>query len=146
MISTAFFLGSWHWSDSGWVGLSLILSIAIAQLLWNWWSTAPTFTGVFLGILAGAGMSALCCLLHEGTKNLLGSAVASPPHFTFAWPIAIITVASFLLLALRAFLPPSWVSTSLGQALFVHAYNGFYVNTLANRILNKLNLITRNNP
>ena len=44
----------------------------------------------------------------------------------------------FLMLALRAFLPPTWASTHMGRALFVHAYNGFYVNTAVNRLLSIL--------
>jgi hypothetical protein len=52
-----------------------------------------------------------------------------------AWPIALLTALSFLLLALRAFLPPTWASTAAGRSLFVHAYNGFYVNTAANRLI-----------
>jgi drug/metabolite transporter superfamily protein YnfA len=52
-----------------------------------------------------------------------------------AWPIALLTALSFMLLALRAFLPQTWASTAAGRTLFVHAYNGFYVNTAANRLI-----------
>jgi len=72
--------------------------------------------------------------------------VAPERFFPLAWPIAILTVLAFLLLALRAFLPPSWVSTPVGQSLFVHAYNGFYANTIANRVLNKIVPIKGDHP
>jgi hypothetical protein len=52
-----------------------------------------------------------------------------------AWPIALLTTFSFMLLSLRAFLPPIWSSTPAGYTLFVHAYNGFYVNTATNRLI-----------
>ena len=126
------------WHDSGQFGLTLILGIAVAQLLWHWWSVAPTRIGFLVGML---GASALCVLffaLHEGTESLVGSSVAPAPSFTMAWPIAILTATAFLFLALRAFLPPTWTSTHMGRALFVHAYNGFYVNTAVNRLLSIL--------
>jgi NAD(P)H-quinone oxidoreductase subunit 5 len=127
--------GNTPWHDSGKFGLALILGIAIAQMLWHWWSTSPSGFGVFGGLLAASSLCILFFALHAGTEQLVGHAVAAPPSFTMAWPIAILSAVAFLVLALRAFLPPTWTSTPLGRALFVHAYNGFYVNTAANRLL-----------
>jgi len=138
--------GVTHWGDPGEAGLLLILTIAIAQLLWNWWSAAPSPWGTLLGIAAGAGICGVSIALHEATRSLVGHAVAPERFFPLAWPIAILTVLAFLLLALRAFLPPSWVSTPVGQSLFVHAYNGFYANTIANRVLNKIVPIKGDHP
>ena len=126
------------WADSGRFGLGLILAVALAQLLWHWWSTASGIIGVLSGVAVAAGVGLLSAVLHEGTRYLLGTSVAPSPTFTLAWPIALITAFSFLLLALRAFLPPTWVSTAAGRTLFVHAYNGFYVNTAANRLIASL--------
>ena len=126
------------WHDSGQFGLVLILGIAVAQLLWHWWSVTPTRSGFFEGLL---GASALCVLffaLHAGTESLIGHSVAPAPSFTMAWPISILTAFAFLSLSLRAFLPQTWTSTRMGRALFVHAYNGFYVNTAANRLISSL--------
>ena len=130
--------GSSLWEDSGRFGLALILMVALSQLLWHWWSTSSGFAGFFSGIVVAAGLALLSLGLHEGARHLLGSSVAPAPAFTMAWPIAMITALSFLLLALRAFLPPTWASTAAGRILFVHAYNGFYVNTAANRLVASL--------
>lgn len=123
------------WKDSGRFGLGLILAVALAQLLWHWWSTSSGLAGFLSGLAVAAGLGLLSVSLHEGTRHLLGDSVAPAPAFTMAWPIALLTAVSFLLLALRAFLPPTWASTAPGRALFVHAYNGFYVNTAANRLM-----------
>jgi len=127
--------GSAPWEDSGRFGLGLILGVALAQLLWHWWSTSSGMLGLITGLAVAACVGLLSVALHDGTLHLLGSSVAPAPSFTMAWPIALLTALSFLLLALRAFLPPDWASTAAGRALYVHAYNGFYVNTAANRLI-----------
>jgi len=123
------------WADSGRFGLGMILVVALAQLLWYWWSTSTNIAGLLTGLAVAAGLGLLSVALHEGTRSLLGDSVAPAPTFTLAWPIALITAFSFLQLSLRAFLPPTWVSTDVGRTLFVHAYNGFYVNTAVNRVI-----------
>ncbi len=127
--------GNSLWHDSGKFGLALILGIAIAQMLWHWWSTSPSRFGVLCGLLAASSLCILFFALHALTEHLVDHAVAKAPSFTMAWPIAILSALAFMILALRAFLPPTWVSTPLGRALFVHAYNGFYINTATNRFL-----------
>lgn len=129
------FSGKVLWGDSGSFGLGLILTLALAQLLWHWWSTSSGLFGFLSGCAVAAGVGLLSGILHEGVLSLIGDCVARPPAFTMAWPIALLTALAFLLLAIRAFLPPWWASTAAGKALFVHAYNGFYVNTAANRLI-----------
>jgi len=131
-------IGSRPWADSGQFGLALILAIAIAQFLWHWWSVVPTRKGFLGGLLISCALCGLFFALHAGTEQLIGRVVAAEPSFTMAWPIAILTSVAFMILALRAFLPPTWTSTHLGRAIYVHAYNGFYVNTAANRLISAL--------
>jgi hypothetical protein len=92
------------------------------------------------------GISCLSLLLHGWTGDLLGASVAPAPLFMMAWPVALITALCFLLLSIRAFLPPSWSSTAAGRALFVHAFNGFYLNTVANRLIAHLWRSGRDRP
>lgn len=130
--------GSQRWNQSQEFSLALILCIALAQLLWHWWSINFSFSGIFQGIAASWIICLICFSLHRIIEEFIGTAVAPCPTFTLAWPIALLSALGFLILALRAFLPPSWASTSYGRALFVHAHNGFYVNTLTNRLLDLL--------
>lgn len=136
--SMGLFFGKQPWRDSGSFALIMILGIAIAQMLWHWCSVSPKGFGYLAGLIAASILCFVFFSLHSASEKFIGLAVAQPPAFTMAWPIAILTVIAFLLLALRAFLPPTWSSTSLGRAIFVHAYNGFYVNTLVNRLLSRL--------
>ena len=133
LVAAAF--GHIPWSDPAQFALSLILALALAQLLWNWWIVAGSPRTIVTGAAVALGVAALAFALHAGAGWLVGSAVAPTPHSDILWPIAILAPAAFLLVAARVFLPPSWTSTRLGRALFVHAYNGFYLNTFANRLL-----------
>jgi NAD(P)H-quinone oxidoreductase subunit 5 len=131
----AILAGQTPWKDPAGFGLALILTIALAQLLWNWWSVAGSPGGVLTGIGVGFGISVLAFALHLGAKTLVGPAVAPAPESSILWPIALAAPAAFLLVGARVFLPPSWTASPFGRALFVHAYNGFYLNALAHRIL-----------
>ena len=133
----AFILRMQPWSDSGQFSLTLILVIALAQLLLHFWSFDWSRRGFFLGVLISSGLALLFFVLHAGTEILIEHAVAAPPVFKMAWPIGMITAFSFLIVALRPFLPPSWIKTAFGRSLFVHAYNGFYINTAVNRWLSR---------
>ncbi len=133
-------LGAAPWGDPARFALSFILAIALAQLLWNWWTLAGGAASLFAGVAVALGVCVLSFGLHAGAQWLVNGSVAAAPSSAVLWPIAILTPLAFLLVAARVFLPPSWVSTRLGRALFVHAYNGFYVNTFANRLLHALRL------
>lgn len=137
VFSFAFILRMKPWSDSGQFSLTLILVIALAQLLLHFWSFDWSRRGFFLGVLISSGLALLFFVLHAGTETLIEHAVAAPPVFKMAWPIGMITAFSFLIVALRPFLPPSWIKTAFGRGLFVHAYNGFYINTAVNRWLSR---------
>jgi NAD(P)H-quinone oxidoreductase subunit 5 len=134
-VAGALLAGQTPWKDPASFGLALILTIALAQLLWNWWSVNGTAGGIFTGIAVGCGLSLLAFALHLGAKTLVGSAVVAAPESNVIWPLAIAAPLAFLLVGARVFLPPSWVTTPFGRAVFVHAYNGFYLSTLAHRIL-----------
>jgi NAD(P)H-quinone oxidoreductase subunit 5 len=127
--------GQTPWKDPAGFGLALILTIALAQLLWNWWSVSGSPGGILTGIAVGCGLSLLAFALHLGAKTLVGTAVAAAPESNVIWPLALAAPLAFLIVGARAFLPPSWVTTRFGRTVFVHAYNGFYLSTLAHRIL-----------
>lgn len=131
-------LGIHFWRDSGECALALILGIALAQMLWLSWSVAPKSIGFFGGLFIGSLLCIFSFLLHAGAEFLVGQNVAPVPALIMAWPIAIVSVLAFFLLALRAFLPPSWYSTHIARVLFVHAYNGFYVGTIVNRLISSM--------
>lgn len=127
--------GHTPWKDPAGFALTLILTIALAQLFWNWWSVSGSPGGVVTGLLAGAAVCVVSFGLHAGIKALVGSAVSPAPDSAVLWPLAAAAPVAFLIVGARVFLPPSWTSTATGRALFVHAHNGFYIGTIAHRIL-----------
>jgi NAD(P)H-quinone oxidoreductase subunit 5 len=133
--SVAFMMHVVFWENAALCCFTLILTIALAQLLWHWWSLSRKRKALLEVFVVVCLLSLLFFLLHAGIESLVEKCIPDAPAFRMAWPIAIITLLSFLMLALRVFLPPSWVSTRIGSALFVHVYNGFYVHTVANRLI-----------
>lgn len=85
-------------------------------------------------IAAAAGIAVTALALHMAAGNLLpGPAAPAAP----AWLTALIGAAFTALFIFQSLL---WRASShpLGRTLYVHALNGFYVGTLANRLLNRL--------
>ncbi|MBM3857354.1 MAG: DUF2309 family protein, partial [Verrucomicrobia bacterium] len=128
-------LGMHSWDDSGRFSLTLILIIAIAQFLFHFWSLEFSGRSFLIATFISSGLTFLFFMLHAGAEGALSNILPAAPVFKMAWPIGIMTALSFLIIALRAFLPSSWVQTSLGKTLFVHAYNGFYIHTRVNRLI-----------
>lgn len=99
--------------------LSGIVCLAIAQLLWSSWSPA--------GFLLAAVFSAA----YFALDRVAGLVITPGPQAAPA--VAAPLLALFVLLALAQSQLPRISRTPLGQKLYVHARNGFYLNTLANR-------------
>lgn len=126
------------WHNPADFALALILTLALAQLLWNWWALGSSPTWILTGVAIAAGVALLSFALHAGAGWCFASSLGAAPTSPVLWPLAAFTILGFLFIALRVFLPPGWVETRFGQAVFVHAYNGFYLNTLANRVVHAL--------
>ncbi len=121
-------------------GLAFILGIALAQVLWYWGSLTRSWSAALAGLVAGSVMCALFFFIHTKIESLLGAILPSEFQFGLGWPTVLLTLLAFSILALRAFFCGAWSSTRLGQILFVHTYNGFYINILIHRLFAKLGL------
>lgn len=110
---------------------ALILASALAYGLARTWSAGGGALTVLRGMI-GAGIICLVSLaLHAGASGLFTHLpTTNPPPFLLAVIGAIFT-ALFLFQALL------WRAGhhALGRRLYVHALNGFYVGTYANRLL-----------
>jgi NAD(P)H-quinone oxidoreductase subunit 5 len=104
--------------------LTGIFTLAIAQLL----CFASTATGLALALAA----SVAYFLLDRAAEHLIDA-----PRYTAHWLAAPI-LAAFLLITLFQLQLPRLVHTRFFQALYVHARNGFYCNSLANRFTTAL--------
>lgn len=111
-----------------------VLGLALAYGLARFWSVAGGAKRV-VGALAAAG--ALGCaafLLHAGAAALLPELPGGRP------PLVLMVACGAVFVALFAFQALVWRAGrhALGRDLYVHALNGFYIGTWANRMLSRL--------
>lgn len=109
-----------------------ILALALAYGIGRAWSA---YRGsLWRALLAAAGTVAAAMLLHlVSGKMLEGYVVHQAPVWLSAWVACVFTALFFFQSLLwRASQYP------LGRKLYIHALNGFYVGTLANRLLGRL--------
>jgi len=92
------------------------------------------------GVLLAGAVSAGYFALHRGCDSILAPALphAEVAHTTTETAMMALLVLLFAgLLVLQSQLP-QWTSSAWCRSLYVHARNGFYINTLANRAIQKV--------
>ncbi len=109
------------------VVLNLIFTIALAQLMWSAWEIGGRRWKSPLALILGGGMA----LAYFGLEGIAGSIVNAE---TGGWHWSGVFIAgAFLAVAVGQTQLPRLSRTSIGEKVYVHARNGFYLNTLANR-------------
>lgn len=128
----------------GMLVLSMVVVMALTQLLWT--AMRRGQVGIaFAGTVGVAGsIAALYYLLAKVAYNILSSAlpqqVASAPIFE---SVIAILLLGFLITSIRfQDGEPGFLSVAYKRRLYVHALNGFYMNTFANRLARKVGLIS----
>jgi NAD(P)H-quinone oxidoreductase subunit 5 len=127
----------------GMLVLSMVVVMAITQLIWT--SMRRGHTGLSLAQTAfvAGGLAALYFVLASLSDQLLAGSL---PHQVPPAPV----LESVLTLVLLAFLITSirfqdgeagFLSVAYKRRLYVHALNGFYMNTLANRAARRIGLL-----
>lgn len=127
----------------GMLVLSMVVVMALTQLLWT--AMRRGQVGIaFAGTAGVAGsIAALYYLLAMGAAHILGSAlpdqVPSAPVFE---SILAVLMLGFLITSIRfQDGEPGFLSVAYKRRLYVHALNGFYMNTLANRLARAIGLV-----
>lgn len=105
---------------SGSLGMHLLFAIALAQMLRN-------FTPGTVAASAGA------CAVYFGLQWMAGSVVQPAASNTTQW-VGVLYAAVFAGLSLMQVARGQLVRTKIAQRLYVMARNGFYINTVANRV------------
>ncbi len=111
--------------------LTGIFTLALAQMLWSYWTVLPrerwllpAMVGVALGVAAAAGYFALD---HFASWMV----PAGNRHAELAGAALLVLFTAFAIAQTRL---DALGRTEFGQRFYVHARNGFYFNTLANRM------------
>jgi NAD(P)H-quinone oxidoreductase subunit 5 len=120
--------------------LVLILLLSLAYMLWNLLSSSLRGALVLWGVLIGAGLSVIYFVLHRAIAALLASSVR---EINYGWGevnsvIGLIVLGIFLVVLVFQTDMPQRREHRLEQALYVHARNGFYFTTLANRLVSRI--------
>ncbi|MDX2019635.1 MAG: proton-conducting transporter membrane subunit [Deltaproteobacteria bacterium] len=112
--------------------LGLVFVLAMGYGLARLWSVQPK------AVLLGLATTQVFCLLGLGLHAGAQRFFVHTPHLTPS--TTVITVVGALFAGLFLFQTLLWRMghRKLGQRLYVHALNGFYVGTLGNRLLGRL--------
>ena len=125
-------------SEPGALLLGAVFVMAMVHLLWSLWGITLSARAIGIGSLLVAAVSAGYFALHLGFKALLGESIVHPEIEPLSWPVA----AAIALLFIAVLVLQEQLATAMAhpkmRALYVHARNGFYFNTLANRAVQKL--------
>jgi NAD(P)H-quinone oxidoreductase subunit 5 len=109
-----------------------IFSLALAHMLWNFRNTDRGIWQVLSGLALGLGFSGAYFQMGR-----IAEVTVTPLIHRTSW-VGLPILSVFFLVAIAQTQLPRLARTSFGRHLYVHARNGFYVNTLANRITTAL--------
>jgi len=114
------------------LALNLIFSIALAQMLWTVLGTVVRGWQIPIGLVIAAGLSITYFALDE-----VAQLVVKPTNSGANW-IGVLIACILVSAAVAQSQLPRLLHTPIGEKLYVHARNGFYFNTLANRLTGAL--------
>lgn len=111
-----------------------ILALALAYGLARAFSTKGDRLSAVRAVAVVSGIALANVILHTGASLIVIEA-ATPPT-----PLVLTVFVAFLFIGLFLFQALLWRANAhpLGKRLYVHALNGFYIGTFANKLLNRL--------
>jgi NAD(P)H-quinone oxidoreductase subunit 5 len=135
VLGCAWIFGVDYLHERGVLVLGCTFGMALAYALWNLWSQSPDLKGVWFGVCSGGALAVAYFALERVFARLLGEPAWENAQLN-SWP-GLVLIAALLGLFLFVLVIqtelPSWANRPWLQAVYVHARNGFYFNTLANR-------------
>ena len=113
---------------------ALILTLALAYGMARAWSVSLRSRTITRTTLAATGIALLSLILHGGAYALFSELPIHHPS------VGLITAIGIIFTGLFSFQVLLWRTGhhAWGRIFYVHALNGFYVGTWANRLLNNL--------
>jgi len=129
----------------GMLVLSMVVVMALTQLLWT--AMRRGQVGIALaGTVGVAGsIAAIYFLLSMVASGMLSSALPEAVHSALIFEsILAVLMLGFLITSIRfQDGEPGFLSVEYKRRLYVHALNGFYMNTIANRLARKIGLMPK---
>jgi NAD(P)H-quinone oxidoreductase subunit 5 len=121
--------------DPGFVVLGSVFAMALTSALWNLWARSFSVPLGAFALMLGGGIVTAYFALHK----LFGALVGNPEWVNSQLDsgpgrVVLATLLGlFLLVLIIQTVLPQWANRPVFRAIYVHARNGFYFNTLANR-------------
>lgn len=132
-----------HSDKPGMLVLSMVVVMALTQLLWT--AMRRGQVGIaFAGTAGVAGsIAALYYLLAMFAETILASSLPDKVHNSLLFEsILAVLMLGFLITSIRfQDGEPGFLSVAYKRRLYVHALNGFYMNTIANRFARAIGLV-----
>ncbi|OAI19033.1 NADH dehydrogenase [Methylomonas koyamae] len=125
--------------EPGIVLLGAILQMALTYLLWNALAHHAGPGQILRAVSIAAGTSLLYFALQAGFLGLLRGEVAGPMPVDslFDGLLLSVVLAGFFSILMLQIQYPGPAAPRIWQAAYVHLYNGFYISTIANRVLDR---------
>jgi NAD(P)H-quinone oxidoreductase subunit 5 len=123
----------------GVLALGTVVALGLVQLVANAIDERPSMFVIARTVACACGVAALWFALQWGTESLFADALpaTAPLRGWLDVVIVALVVLSFSALSLFQSLLPQQAETPRWQALRVHVANGFYVNAVANRLIQR---------
>lgn len=130
--------------EPGMLVFSIILIMAVAHLIIRLTIANRSAKGIGLALMFGAAFAGLYLLLAWGSQELLASVLPQFKSPIQTFEVILATIILTLLMAAMVMQYTSFnpLSHKLRAALYVHALNGFYLNTGANRVARAMGIPT----
>jgi NAD(P)H-quinone oxidoreductase subunit 5 len=136
-LATAFAFGISLAQEPGVMAMGAILQLAMTYLLWN----ALAGQALAAQALWGVGIALLINIVYFSLQRLFmhllhdALPVVVPIRGLFSWTLIAALVGCFMLVLLLQVRFPGSGASRIWQVAYVHFYNGFYVSTIANRLI-----------
>ncbi len=136
-LGSAWLLGVSLLQNPGYLFLGLVMWFSLGYMLWNLWSQFLSPVLVVSGLVMAVLVALAGFALHNVFETILTTALPSPKTEWTAVDAGLACFPLLLFLAVLIFQTqlPAWSAHPLCRALYVHARNGFYFTTLANRLV-----------
>lgn len=136
-LSVGYFFGIHFSTDPGLLVLASVFIMALAFMLWNLWSTRFPSRLAPWGVIAAALIACIWFAAHQLALSVLGASL--PAYKPFRSPGELLVMAGVVLLFMAVLLfqacLPSLATRPAFRRLYIHASNGFYLGTIAHRLL-----------
>ena len=123
-------------SGGGVLLLGAVFMMALAYLLWNLWASSHRASLIGWGLLGGTGAATAYFALHAIFHKWLASSLVTynPVRSPLEYGVMALVILLFMAVLILQSQLPGWSATRLGRSVYVHASQGFYLGTLANRL------------